>query len=276
MMQNRVPISIVIITRNEAANIADCLRSARRLSDDIVVVDSGSTDGTARLAALCGARVLHNKWEGYGAARNKGAAATRYDWILALDADERLDFDLLEQLKEDAPKRGRVYRFRRRNHWEERRIRFGTLGFERIARLYHRHDAQWNDFAVHERLTGSFQLCKWPGTILHFGIAYPDQYLRKREHYAWLSAITYARQGRKARLYHLLGAPLFDALKSYLFLGGFLDGIVGWKIARITAWYTARKYTLLRSGQHETHPAPTAGESACTVASLQQLSSAAS
>ncbi|RYY83117.1 MAG: glycosyltransferase family 2 protein, partial [Chitinophagaceae bacterium] len=234
----RTPISIVIITRNEAANIADCLRSARFLSDDIVLVDSGSTDGTPRLAALCGARVFHNNWEGYGAARNKGAAAARHDWILSLDADERLDFDLIEQLKNQEPLRGCVYRFRRRNHWEEKPIRFGTLGFERIARLYHRSDAHWNDFAVHERLVGKFQVCNWPGTLLHFGIAYPAHYEKKKEHYAWLSAITYARQGRTARSYNRLGAPLFDALKSYLLLGGFLDGIAGWKIALITARYT--------------------------------------
>ncbi|RYY91249.1 MAG: glycosyltransferase family 2 protein, partial [Chitinophagaceae bacterium] len=238
-------ISVVIITLNEAGNIADCLRSARMLTEDIIVVDSGSTDGTARLAALCGAHVLQHEWKGYGHARNLGAAAARNPWILALDADERLSTDLVRELNQVRLQQGIVYRFPRRNHWEERPIRFGTLGFERIARLYHRGDAHWNDFAVHERLTGIFTMLHLQGCIVHYGIQDPARYAEKKAHYAWLCALTYARQGKAAGLLQRIGAPIFNAFKSFVLLGGFLDGARGWQTAAAIFSYTLRKYRLL-------------------------------
>ncbi|TCZ70605.1 glycosyltransferase family 2 protein [Flaviaesturariibacter aridisoli] len=280
-MPAATPISVVVITRNEAANIMDCLRSARALSDDIVVVDCGSNDATTRLAALCRARVQIHTWQGYGAARNLGAALARHDWILALDADERLDENLITQLKNQILERGRVYRFRRRNHWEERPIRFGTLGFERIARLYHRGDARWNGYAVHERLTGAFRVQDVPGNIQHFGIADPDFYYRKKEHYALLSALTYARQGKKAGLLKRFVAPLFDAVKSYLLLAGFLDGAIGARLALTTFRYTARKYALLHRQRErllklERQPGRNGpDEAACMIAELKPLPSSA-
>lgn len=235
-------ITVVIIARNEAAHIADCVRAARRLSNDVLVIDSGSTDATPRLAALCGARVHAISWQGYGAARNTGAALARHDWILALDADERPDERLRHTLQTIRLHRQVVYRFRRRNHWGECPIRFGTLGFERCARLYHRGDAHWNHFAVHERLTGSFHTQTLNGYLLHYGISGAQQLRHKKDRYAWLCARTYAHEGKAASWVKRRLAPLFDAAKSYLLLGGFLEGRRGWQLAAITFRYTARKY----------------------------------
>jgi glycosyltransferase involved in cell wall biosynthesis len=244
-MHSATAISIVIITRNEAANIGECIRSAQLLSEDIVVVDSGSTDDTVELALSAGARVLRQHWQGYGAARNRGASAARYDWILALDADERIGTDLIETLKNQSLDPACIYRFRRRNHWQQRPIRFGAYGFDRVARLYHRGQAAWNHFAVHERLTGHGFTCTLHGHIDHFGIQNALLFEAKKKHYAWLGAITYAGQGKKASYLKRTLAPLVDAARSYVLLGGFLDGVTGWRLAAATYRYTALKYRLL-------------------------------
>jgi glycosyltransferase involved in cell wall biosynthesis len=238
-------LSIVIITRNEAQQIADCIRSASRLTRDIIVVDSGSTDGTLSLAAEAGARVLQQEWQGYGAARNRGAAAAQHDWILALDADERLSDALIETLKEQELEADCAYRFRRRNHWQDRPIRFGAYGFDRITRLYHRGSTHWNDYAVHEQLRGYTHVLMLRGYIDHFGISDVDQFWQKKKQYAWLCALTYAQKKKKAGWVKRFLAPTADAAKSLLLLGGFLDGRTGWRIALGIYRYTALKYQLL-------------------------------
>jgi glycosyltransferase involved in cell wall biosynthesis len=248
LMRNTLSISIVIITYNEAAHIAACIASARGVSNDIIVVDCNSTDGTAQRAALAGARVITQAWQGYGHARNTGASVAQHNWILALDADERLPASSVDLLKETALEKGIVYRFHRRNHVQGKRIRFGAYGFDRIARLYNREDAKWNGFPVHECLEGNFRQQLLKARIDHFGISDLCQYRAKKMHYALLSSHKYALQGKKATWMKYRIAPLFDALKSYILLLGIIDGVAGWYLAATTFQYTKRKYLYLKMG----------------------------
>src|SRR5580692_7479828 len=146
-------LSVVIITKNEAANIACCIRSAQRVSKEIIVVDSGSEDDTISLARQFGAKVVSVPWTGFGNSRNAGAAAAGNDWILALDADERITDELCASLSSlDLRNPRMVYGFRRQAFVVDKKIRFGDWGRDKVFRLYHRQVTSWNLFPVHEVL----------------------------------------------------------------------------------------------------------------------------
>ena len=139
-------ITTVIITKNEARNIEACIRSAQTLSDDVVVVDCGSNDGTTRLAEACGANVIVVEWQCYGHSRNTGA---NHDWILSLDADERVSPALAAALRRLEVEEPCVYKIRRQNYFAHKHMRYGTPGFESVTRLYNRKFAAWDLFPVH-------------------------------------------------------------------------------------------------------------------------------
>src|SRR5690349_17921321 len=120
-------ISVVVITKNEAANIADCISSAQQITKDIIVVDCGSEDNTVNLAKQCGAKTIEIEWQCYGHSRNTGAAAAKFDWILSLDADERISAALARRLNEMTLSDPQVtYKMKRDNFFAEQRLNFGT------------------------------------------------------------------------------------------------------------------------------------------------------
>src|SRR4051794_21101863 len=150
-------LSVVIITKNEAVNIRACIHSARTISDDIIVVDAESEDKTVELATGKNVRVISLKWNGYGNARNAGAAAAKNEWIFSLDADERITDGLVAQLRMLTLSDPRtIYGFRRRNYFQGKEIKYGTLAHDKIWRLYNRKLVKWDAAPVHEKLCGSF------------------------------------------------------------------------------------------------------------------------
>ena len=149
------PVSVVIIACNEENNIADCILSAKKISNDIIVVDCGSNDKTVARANQCGARSFVIEWNGYGHSRNFGAMRAANDWILALDADERVSEELAESINQIRFTDGDcIYKFKRENYLSKKKIRFGTLGFETVKRIYNRHCCKWDLTLVHEKLIG--------------------------------------------------------------------------------------------------------------------------
>lgn len=244
-------LSVIIITRNEEHNIVACIQSAKLISDDIIVVDANSSDGTINLAAGCGARVFSVNWEGYGASRNFGAAKAKNNWILALDADERISKKLalaIDSLKLDDT--NCIYRFRRHNFLGKQKIRFGTLGFETVKRIYNRKYAQWDLTLVHEKLISPRPLKKLiEGHIDHFGLKSEADYRAKAALYAQMSAEKYFLQNKKTRLLKRYLSPIFNSIKSYFFQFGFLDGRTGWISAKTIAYYSWMKYSYLHELQ---------------------------
>ena len=241
-------LSVVIITRNEEHNIVDCIRSAKLVTDDIIVVDAKSSDETVHLATASGAKVFLVQWEGYGASRNFGAAKVKNNWILALDADERISDELassIHQLKFDDT--NRIYKFRRKNFLGKRKIQFGTLGFETVKRIYNRKHAQWDLTRVHEKLISNAAAVKKmiSGHIDHFGLKNEEDYKAKSILYAQMSAEKYLLQNKKAPLAKRYFSPVFNSLKSYIFQLGFLDGYTGWISAKTIAYYSWLKYFYL-------------------------------
>ena len=129
-------ISAVLITKNEARNISDCIRSLSAITDDIIVVDAESSDDTVACAKSLGARCIVKTWEGYGAARNEGAALAKWDWILSIDADERIDVHLRKAIQNLNYKKGIVYRFNRINYIADKPIKYGFLSPEKKEKIY--------------------------------------------------------------------------------------------------------------------------------------------
>jgi glycosyltransferase involved in cell wall biosynthesis len=239
-------ISVVIITKNEAANIANCINSAKQLANDIVVVDCGSEDNTVTLATRNGARVIEIEWKCYGQSRNTGAHAAKSDWILALDADERISPSLAKRLSKINLEDEQVtYKIKRENFFDQQHLNFGTLGFESVPRLYCRRATSWDLFPVHEKLAATKRKVHIRESIIHFGIPDLQQHIVKKEHYALLSAYKYRQQGKRATFTKRFLAPLFDGAKSYIFQMGFVDGRRGWEIASTITYYTWLKYKYL-------------------------------
>jgi glycosyltransferase involved in cell wall biosynthesis len=246
-------LSVVIITYNEEHNITDCIRSAKLVSEDIVVVDACSEDQTVSRAIRLGARVISTDWKGYGFSRNLGAVKAKNNWILALDADERVSETLARSIRElrfsDA---NCIYRFHRKNYLGKRKILFGTLGFETVKRIYNRNYAQWDLTLVHEKLESLHPTKKLiPGYINHFGLKSEEDYRSKAILYARMSAEKYFVQEKKAGKIKRYGSPLFNAVKSFIFQLGFLDGRTGWISAKTIALYSWLKYFYLQEYRKE-------------------------
>jgi glycosyltransferase involved in cell wall biosynthesis len=243
-----VPVSIVIITKNEADIIASCIQKARLITDDIVVIDNGSTDDTPHIAGIYGCRVYKKTWDGYGANKNKGIEAAKYNWILSIDADEVPDEELVNSLhKLNYKDPAIVYDIKFRSYFGKKLIHFGSWGRDHHIRLFNRSLVKWSETIVHETLIlpENIQTKKVSGHICHYSVKDVSEYDSKCSYYAKLSAKKYFRDGKKANAVKLYISPIFGFLKNYIFYLGFLDGREGWEIAKTTVKNTRRKYLYL-------------------------------
>jgi glycosyltransferase involved in cell wall biosynthesis len=241
-------LSITIICKNEVESIGHALESVMSLSDDIVVYDSGSTDGTLELLRHFPVRVFTGDWNGFGKNRQKAVELTRHPWILVLDADERLSKELVNEIQGlELSDDNKAYRVRLCNHMGDQYIRFGDWGNDFRLRLYHKEKVRWNDSIVHEKLVlpAGIQVIDLKGTVRHQTVTGVDELSSKLVNYAQLTALQYHRQGRKSTWVKRHIGPVFTFLKNYFFLLGFLDGRNGYVIAKVLAFYTFVKYTRL-------------------------------
>ncbi len=240
-------ISVVIITKNEALNIVDCILSAKKVSNDIIVVDSGSTDATVDLAKQQGVKVHSIIWNGYGSARNTGTLLASNDWIFSLDADERITEGLAASvLAIDPEAKHTLYGFKRLNYFGNTEIRHGTLKRDKVFRIYNRKYAKWNLVPVHEKLIGNnMKHCMLRSYAEHFGIRNEAHYLQKKTGYAFLCALKYKQEKKRFISALRLLSPAFNFVQAYIFQLGFLDKRIGFIVARINAYYTSRKYQQL-------------------------------
>ena len=243
-----VPVSVVIITKNEAEMIGRSITMLRQLTDDIVVVDNDSTDHTIDISVENGCRVYQKSWDGYGANKNKGIALARYNWILSIDADEIPDADLLtsiSRLKLDDC--DTVYDIPFKAYYGDKPINFGNWGRDHHIRLFNRTRVKWSEPPVHETLVlpQNMRVQKLSGHLHHYSVKNVQEHEAKIVHYAQLSALKYQQNGKKASLVKLYLAPVFHFVKAYVFLLGFLDGKEGWNIARMAFKNTWLKYYYL-------------------------------
>jgi glycosyltransferase involved in cell wall biosynthesis len=241
------PISVVIIAKDEAKNIVDCITSAMQISNDVIVADSGSKDDTASLAIQAGARLVATDWKGYGQTRNEAADVAANDWILSLDADERVTPQFAASINNLLlTDECLLYGCKRQNFLGTHEIRFGEWGSDTVYRLYNKKQARWDLMPVHENITGNAINKKTiPGSILHYTMKDLAEYRKKSILYAQLSAQKYLEMGKKVSVVKRFISPVFSFLQNYIFKLGFLDGKEGFMIANISSEYTYLKYKYL-------------------------------
>jgi glycosyltransferase involved in cell wall biosynthesis len=245
-----VPVSVVIITHNEAEAIVSCVKACKLISDDIVVIDNDSTDGTPAIAALAGCRVYSEHWDGYGANKNKGIKYARYDWILSIDADEAPDMELVRSLHEtDLSDPLTVFDIRFISYYGKKAIRFGSWGWDHHIRLFNCKVIKWDEPYVHESLVlpPAIQVKRLKGHIHHYSVKDENEGRQKTLYYARLSAGKYYQAGKKASFAKLYLAPLFHFIKNYILYLGLLDGKRGFDIACMISRHTHLKYRMLQT-----------------------------
>jgi len=241
-------ISAVIICKNEEDEIGRCLQSLHGLTDDIVVLDNGSTDDTKNIVRKAGVRLVEESWEGFGATKNKATRIAKYNWVLNLDADESIDEELKKSLLDlSLNNEAEVFELKFRNFFGNKYLRFGEWGGDRHLRLFNRNKVSWNEAIVHEGLLmpPGTKIKKLKGFILHYTVKDVIEFADKMLRYALLNAEKYAEMGKKSSWLNVYGAPVFSFLKYYIFKLGFLDGWAGYVCAKMTSYYTFIKYARL-------------------------------
>lgn len=223
----RAPVSLVLITRNAGAQLHASLDSAR-FADEVVVVDSGSADDTVQIAASFGARVIDQPWLGFGPQKQFAVERARHDWVLCLDADERLTPELASSIKSalSAPQAA-AYRMARCNRFLGRWLRHGEGYPDWNVRLFDRRRARWSDDVVHERVLCDGPIATLAGDLRHESAESLEAYLAKQNRYTTLQAQRLLDQGQSASVLQLFLSPAVRFFKSYFLKLGFLDGVAG-------------------------------------------------
>ncbi len=252
-------ITAIVITFNEARNIRACLGSLR-WADEVVVVDAGSTDGTAEIAREFTPKVFVREWEGYGQARNFALEHSTSDWVLVVDADERVPEPLADELRsaagegEGAPG---VYELARRAFFLGRWIRHSGWYPGFVARFFRRGEARYDEAMVHERLTFSGRKGRLRVPLDHYTDDTLFHYLGKFNRYTSLAATELRTGGRRFSVWQLIGKPPVLFLRMYILRLGFMDGVHGLILALLSASYVFVKYAKLAELQSGDKSLPT-------------------
>ncbi|ABK44058.1 glycosyl transferase, family 2 [Magnetococcus marinus MC-1] len=252
-MSPKLPISGVIITLNAAHQLEECLQSLA-LCAEIVVVDSGSSDGTQALAARYGARIIEQPWLGFGPQKQFATQQASYPWVLCLDADERLSAPLQQSIVElfsTQPPAQHAYQMPRCNRFMGRWLRHGEGYPDPNLRLFHRDYAHWSQDPVHEHVVALGAVGNLAGDILHHSEEGLECYLNKQNRYTSLQAEKLA-QGKAISPHKIYLSPLFRFIKFYLLRRGFLDGLPGLLHILIGCFNSMIKYA--KAYHHQQNP----------------------
>jgi glycosyltransferase involved in cell wall biosynthesis len=242
---DKLPLTVAIIALNAAGQIGPCLASAA-FADELLVVDSGSTDGTPEVARSHGARVESREWLGFGRQKQHAVSIARHDWVLCLDADERVTPRLERSIREAlASQRYRAWRVARRNRFLGRWLAHGEGYPDWTVRLFHRAHASWSNDDVHEAVLTTAELGALDGDLLHDSAEDLATYMAKQNRYSTLHAKALYDQGVRAGYWRLAASPLARFFKFYVLRLGFLDGGPGFAHIMIGCNNAFQKYLKL-------------------------------
>lgn len=241
------PLSVTIITLNEAANIDACLDSVS-WADEVLVVDSGSTDDTVARAIARGARVVSHEWPGYAAQKNWAAGEAASDWILSLDADERVTPALAAEIRRvlEAPSAA-GYRVPRLTWHLGRWIRTTDWYPDYQLRLYDRRRGRWKARRVHESVEVDGPMSVLTSDLQHFAYRDISHHHATMDRYTTLAAEEMFEAGRAVGLFGLVLYPVAAFLRNYVLRRGCLDGTVGLVISAMNAYYVFLKLAKLHA-----------------------------
>ncbi|HQR10062.1 MAG TPA: glycosyltransferase family 2 protein [Casimicrobiaceae bacterium] len=248
-MSEPLPLSLVVITRDAAHELGDCLASVE-FAAETIVVDSGSNDDTAALAARSGARVIEHAWEGFGPQKNFAVGAAGNDWVLCLDADERVTPELaaaIRALFAGGVPAASAYAFPRRNRFLGRWLAHGEGYPDWNLRLFDRRRARWSDDPVHEKVVADGPVARLRGDLLHASAESIDAYIAKQNRYTTVQAAAMHARGEYASVAQLVLSPVVRFLRFYVLRLGFLDGAAGFAHIAIGAFASFLKYAKLRA-----------------------------
>jgi glycosyltransferase involved in cell wall biosynthesis len=253
------PVSVTIITRNEASHIAAALASVA-WADERIVVDSGSTDDTVRVALAHGARAEVRPWEGYSSQKNYAASLATHDWILSLDADERVSDPLAAEIRQvlNAPSPRRGYCIPRVAFYLGRWIRSTDWWPDWQLRLYDRRHGQWTRVHVHESVRVSGPVGRLRGELQHYPYATVADHLDTIDRYTTIAARELHENGRRAGFARLAVHPALAFARNYVLRGGFRQGTAGLIVSMLNSYYVLLKFVKLWELEHaQPEPAST-------------------
>jgi len=245
-----ISISAVTVAFNEEQNIERCIRSLQNVADEIIVVDSFSTDRTKEICQALGVRFVQNKFDGYIEQKNFGLSLAQNEFVLSLDADEELSEvlrDSILEVKQNSTADG--YTMNRLNNYCGRWIKHCGWYPDRKLRMAKRESAAWGGDNPHDKLIlpNGTVIKHLSGDLLHYSFQTQAEYIKQQKKFAEISAMSYFKRGKKTTAFALLLSPLFKFLKDYFFNLGFLDGADGWIICTTATHVTYLKYKKLRA-----------------------------
>ena len=240
-------LSVIVIARNEARNIADCVRSAA-FADEVVVLDSGSTDNTPDLARAAGAKVsVAPDWQGFGVQKNRALALAQGDWVFSIDADERITPELQLQIRAaiGSPQGNVAFTVNRRSSFCGQYMLHSGWYPDRVLRLFRRDAARFSNDLVHERVVADGPVGRLSGELLHESMRDLESSLDKLDRYSTAGARDLQRRGKRGSLAAALGHGLWAFFRTYVLRRGFLDGALGFVLAVSVAEGTYYRYLKL-------------------------------
>jgi glycosyltransferase involved in cell wall biosynthesis len=248
-MSEPLPLSLIVITRDAALELADCLASVP-FAAEAIVVDSGSSDDTVAMAQRCGARVLEHGWEGFGPQKNFAVTQARHDWVLCVDADERVTPELsaaIRALFAAGTPAASAYAFARRNRFLGRWLAHGEGYPDWNVRLFDRRRARWTDDPVHEHVVAEGMVLRLRGDLQHVSAESLEAYIAKQNRYTSLQAEAMHARGERAGAWRVALSPAARFFRFYVIKLGFLDGVPGFAHIAIGAFASFLKYAKLRA-----------------------------
>lgn len=255
-----VQLSVVIITYNEETNIGRCLLALQDVADDVVVVDSYSTDHTVEICRQHKARVIQHAFEGYVEQKNFATAQARYEYVLQLDADEVLTEPLRQSIRRAKNNwQAAGYTLARLTNYCGTWVRHGGWYPDRKLRLYDRRCGQWRGLLLHERyeVDTNQQVLSLDGDLLHYSYTSVEQHVAQLNRFTSIAADELALRGKnQVSLFHLLLKPSWKFVHGYFIRLGLLDGFAGLCIAAISAWGVFLKFAKLRTKRRQVSSAP--------------------
>lgn len=253
--QESLGLSVVIITKNELRHIAACLESVR-FADEIIVLDSGSTDGTVEIARQHGASVHQSEdWPGFGPQKNRVLELATQPWVLAIDADEQVTGALREEIIRvlKSPKYD-AYEISRLSEFCGKPIRHSGWFPDYVLRMFRRGVGRFNDVPVHERFETTAQVGRLKNYFLHFPFENLEMVAAKINRYSTTAAVDMAKKGKRVGLFGVIGHCMWTFFRIYILRRGFLDGRHGFVLAVTAAFGSFLRYAKLmfinRSKRH--------------------------
>lgn len=242
-------LTVSIITLNEEKNLARTLESVKKFADEIVIVDSGSTDKTEEIAKNFNAKFYFQKWLGYGPQRNKAIELASSEWVLNIDADEEISEELAKKIvdiKDEKNGNIDVFKINFMSVCFGKKIKHGGWSNSYRIRLFKKNSGKFNENNVHEEFITNSHIGKINEYILHHSYSDLEDYFTKFNKYTTLGAIEYYKKNKKASLVSIVLNPIYKFIRMYFFRLGFLDGLEGFILAITSSIYTMVKYYKLK------------------------------